>query len=74
MENEWADWIDEGFEIKLKVELHPPGSERPTDIISEYEVIYPNTGDVVFERDHEFNNRSGEGFDRVRRKDMKAYR
>jgi hypothetical protein len=31
-ENEWADWTDEGFEVKLKVELDPPDSNRPTDI------------------------------------------
>lgn len=38
IENEWADWSNEGFEVKLEVELHPFGVERPTNIISEYEV------------------------------------
>jgi hypothetical protein len=39
MEYEWADWTDEGLEVKLKVELDPTGSNRATDIFSKYEVI-----------------------------------
>jgi len=74
MENEWADWTSEGFEVKLKVDLHPPGSERPTNLISEYEVYDPKTGDMVFKRDHEFKNTSGEIFERVTKKDMSYYR
>ena len=38
MENEWADWTSEGFEIRLKVELDPPGSDRPDTISADYEV------------------------------------
>ncbi|MGK0272687.1 MAG: hypothetical protein ACI88H_003360 [Cocleimonas sp.] len=61
MENEWADWTKEGYEVKLKVSLNPPGSERPTDIKSIYEVIDPKNGDVIFKREHLFNNSAGEG-------------
>jgi hypothetical protein len=74
MENEWAAWTEEGFEVKLKVELHPPGSERPTDIISQYDVIDPKTGDVVFDREHIFSNTQGESFERVNKADMKSFR
>ena len=74
MENEWADWTDEGFEVKLKVSLDPPGADRPTSIISQYEVIDPKTGDVVFERDHEFSNSPGESFERISKSDIKEFR
>lgn len=70
MENEWADWTDAGYEVKLKVSLEPPGSARPTDVISEYEVCDPNTDDVVYEKRHKFNNQSGETFGRVTKKDI----
>ncbi|MBB3059779.1 DNA/RNA non-specific endonuclease [Microbulbifer rhizosphaerae] len=73
MENEWADWTNEGFEVKLKVSLEPPGAERPTNIISEYEVIDPKTGDIVFDRRHNFSNSAGEAFDRIPKADMQFY-
>src|SRR5690554_5348981 len=74
MENEWADWIDEGFEIRLKVELDPPGAARPDNVMATYDVIDPKTGDVVFDRDHIFRNHKGEAFERINKKDMKSYR
>jgi hypothetical protein len=74
MENEWADWTAQGFEVQVRVELHPPGSSRPTDILASYEVIDPATGDVVFDRDVEFANIAGESFDRVSRSDMASFR
>jgi len=74
MENEWADWTDAGFEVKLKVKLDPPGAERPDNIIAEYEVFDPKTGDQVFERQHEFANQAGESFERVSKSDMSLYR
>ena len=73
MENEWADWTAEGYQVKLKVKLDPPGSDRPANIISEYEVVDPKTGDVVFERRHNFSNNAGEAFDRVNKSDMKGF-
>jgi hypothetical protein len=74
MENEWADWTDEGFEVKLKVELDPPGSDRPTDIFSKYEVIDPKTKKAVFKREHSFANTAGESFNRVSKSDMRNYK
>ena len=74
MENEWADWIEQGFEVKLKVDLHPPGSQRPTDIISKYDVYDPKTGSRIFRRVHTFNNSAGEAFDRVLKSDMESFR
>ncbi|MGF1723171.1 DNA/RNA non-specific endonuclease [Photobacterium nomapromontoriensis] len=74
MENEWADWTAEGFEVKLKVELDPPSADRPDNIISEYQVIDPKTGKVVYEKEHRFMNQAGEVFERVSKKDMKNYK
>lgn len=74
MENEWEDWTKEGYEVRLTVELDPPGAERPDNIIAEYQVFDKVTGARVFKRDHEFNNQQGEAFKRVARKDMQNYR
>ncbi|MDP5135228.1 DNA/RNA non-specific endonuclease [Rheinheimera baltica] len=74
MENEWEDWTKEGYEVKLTVRLDPPGSDRPDNIIAEYQVFEKTSGDMVFERRHGFNNRKGEAFERVARKDMQDYR
>src|SRR5690554_3502548 len=74
MENEWADWIDEGFEIRLKVELDPPGAARPDNIDVFYEVYDPEINRKVFDREHEFQNQTNEGFDRISKKDMYKYR
>ena len=74
MENEWADWTEAGFEVKLKVLLEPSGAARPTDIISEYEVCDPKSGDVVYEKRHKFNNQSGETFGRVAKKDIEKFK
>ena len=59
MENEWEDWTKEGYEVKLTVRLDPPGSDRPDNIIAEYQVFEKTSGDMVFERDHRFDNQHG---------------
>lgn len=74
MENELADWTQEGCQVKLKVLLSPPGAERPKEITAYYEAKNPDTGKIVFRRRHNFNNMSGESFERVKRKDMKYYK
>ncbi|TMP86801.1 hypothetical protein CWC05_09975 [Pseudoalteromonas ruthenica] len=74
MENEWADWTKEGFKVKLKVTLLPPGAERPTDILCEYEVFDSESEERVYKKDHRFNNKRGEKFDRVDKKKMKTYK
>ena len=74
MENEWEDWTKEGYEVKLTVRLDPPGSDRPDNIYAKYRVYDSNNSDMVFEREHEFNNQSGEAFERVSRKDMRSFR
>ncbi|WP_331461430.1 RHS repeat-associated core domain-containing protein [Pseudoalteromonas sp. SWXJZ94C] len=65
MENEWADWTEAGYEVKLKVSLEPPGSARPTDVISEYEVFDPKSKKRVYKKRHKFNNQNGQTYVRV---------
>jgi hypothetical protein len=74
MENEWADWTEAGYEVKLKVKLDPPGSSRPDNVSARYEVIDPDTSEEVFKREHSFSNNSGEAFERVSKSDMSLYR
>ncbi len=73
MENEWADWLASGKEIKLKIDLDPPGATRPDKIIAQYDVIDPSTGDAVFSRTHDFANQAGEIFERVPKSEMRAH-
>ncbi len=65
MENEWADWLASGREVKLKVSLEPPGAVRPDRVLVDYDVMDPKTGKVVFTRAHDFSNAAGEVFERV---------
>ena len=74
MENEWEDWTKEGYEVKLTVRLDPTGSDRPDNIIAEYQVFDKTSGDMVFKRDHRFDNQRGEKFVRVKREDMQDFR
>ncbi len=74
MENEWADWTEAGFEVRLKVRLNPPGAQRPENVISIYEVFDPETGNLAFKRRHKFNNTAGEQFKRVSKNDMASYK
>lgn len=40
MENEWADWNNEGFEVKLiTLGAGQSGADRPTNIMSGYELL-----------------------------------
>ncbi|WP_417358644.1 DNA/RNA non-specific endonuclease [Gallaecimonas pentaromativorans] len=73
MENEWADWTKEGYEVRLKVKLDPKGSSRPENIIASYSIIDPKTGKKIYKRRHNFSNKAGESFDRVKKNDMNNY-
>ena len=70
MENEWADWIDNDKEIIVKINLEPPGAQRPDNILVEYDVIDPSSGEMVFSRKHNFSNQAGESFERLSKADM----
>ncbi len=69
-ENEIADWINAGAEVRVRIDLDDFRSGRPNDVHVEYEVINPGTGDIVYENSAMFDNVAGQGFDRVARSDI----
>uniref|UniRef100_UPI001CA4818C RHS repeat-associated core domain-containing protein n=1 Tax=Marinomonas lutimaris TaxID=2846746 RepID=UPI001CA4818C len=74
MENEWADWTEAGYEVKLKVSLEPPNSTRPTDVISEYEVFDPISNKRIYKKEHSFSNQSGQDFKRISKENINKFR
>jgi len=71
MENEWADWIDSGAEVRFKTEFEGTGA-RPGSVFVDYDVVDPATGKVIYQNSVEFANQAGQVFERVPAKDMKA--
>lgn len=72
LENEWADWIEGGYKVDLKILLDPPGSDRPNKIHVQYNVIDPDTGKIIHSDNPKFENKYGENYDRVKRKDIQG--
>lgn len=71
MENEWADWLDRGMDIDLRVELAPAGAIRPDQVVVEYTVTDPESDAVVYAPQVTvFDNAAGQVFDRIARADM----
>src|SRR5690606_9626578 len=44
MEQEWSDWLANGMEVKVEVDLVPDDAPRPDEVHVDYEVIDPTTG------------------------------
>lgn len=70
LENEWADWIDSGHEVRIDVSLTPQQQDRPDTVSVRYEVLDPADGSVVYDQAVTFRNQSGQTFERVPRADM----
>jgi len=70
MENEWADWVSRGFRVDYSIDVTPPGAIRPDSFEVEYTVTNPTTNEVVHRNWPEFENVSGQTFNRVSRGDM----
>jgi hypothetical protein len=73
MENELADWTKQGKEVKLKIDLDPPGADRPDVVRVKYDVIDPATGEVSYSNAQKFRNDVGQTFDRIPASDMPNY-
>ncbi|WP_406247047.1 DNA/RNA non-specific endonuclease [Microbacterium sp. M] len=65
MENEWADWVNKGYEVNYDIGVHPPGAVRPDKFEVEYTVTNPNTGEVVRDHAHVFRNDHEQSFPRI---------
>lgn len=73
LENEWADWIGSGKDVRITVDLGPAGQARPDRVRVSYEVVDPASGRVVYDQRVSFRNEAGQTFDRVPRADMANY-
>jgi len=70
MENELADWIDHGMEVRLDIELLDYVDGRPSTYGINYQVFDPNTGKLVHFASPTFENGPGQSFNRFRKADM----
>ena len=66
MEQEWSDWLSNGMEVRIDVDLTPDNVRRPDEVQVDYEVIDPATGNVVYDPSLiVFENRGGQAFDAI---------
>jgi len=66
MEQEWSDWLSNGMEVRIEVDLTPNEVRRPDEVQVDYEVIDPATGNVVYDPSLiVFENRGGQAFDAI---------
>lgn len=70
MENEWADWVNKGYEVDYDIGVNPPGAVRPNSFDVEYTIRDPKTGAVKYSNEKRFKNEAGQSFNRVRFRDM----
>lgn len=75
LENEWADWVRQGREVRVEISLDRSGGNvRPDRIEVSYEVVDPATGRVVYDNSTVFANQAGQTFDRVPNAQMPNFR
>lgn len=66
MEQEWSDWLSNGMEVRIDVDLTPDAVQRPSQVQVDYEVIDPATGSVVYDPSLiAFENADGQRFDPI---------
>ena len=71
LEQEWADWLDAGMDVDIRVELAPAGALRPDQVVVEYSVTDPDSGKVVYDPSTTvFENAAGQVFDSLSRAEI----
>jgi len=70
LENEWADWIDNGKDVHISVDLTPVNQDRPDEVRVSYQVTDPADGRVVYDQRVTFRNEAGQHYQRVPNADM----
>lgn len=71
LEQEWADWLDAGMDVDIRIELAPAGALRPDQVVVEYSVTDPASGTVVYDpATTVFENAAGQVFDRLSRAEI----
>lgn len=71
LENEMADWVEAGAEVRVTVDLLG-GGDRPVKVRVSYEVLSAVSRDVVYENNVLFRNQADQTFDRTPSSDMKG--
>ena len=65
LENELADWIEAGAEVRIKVDLgYGAAGNRPDRVRVDYTVHHPITDEEIFTDSGPFNNAPNQTFDR----------
>jgi hypothetical protein len=71
MEQEWSDWLAEGMEVRIEIDLTPDDVRRPDGVQVDYEVVNPATGETIYDPSLiAFENEAGQTFDPIARADM----
>jgi hypothetical protein len=66
MEQEWSDWLANGMEVRISVDLVPNDVQRPSEVHVDYQVIDPASGNVVYDPFViAFENADGQRFDPI---------
>ena len=71
IEQEWSDWLAEGMDVQISLDLGPGGRQRPDTVAIDYAVIDPASGKVVYDPALTvFDNAAGQVYDTIRRNEM----
>ena len=73
MEQEWSDWLGNGMEVRISVDLVPNDVQRPTGVHVDYAVIDPASGKMVYDPSLiAFCNAAGQDFAAIAESSMDA--
>jgi hypothetical protein len=70
MENEWADWTAQGYQIDYTIDVYPPGATVPDTFEVAYTVTNPQNGAEIHRAFPYFYNQPDQVFTRVPRDSM----
>ncbi len=71
MEQEWSNWLSNGMEVHVKIDLVPNDVPRPTEVHVDYVVTDPDTGKVVYDpKLIAYRNEDGQTFDAIAERSM----
>lgn len=71
MEQEWSDWLANGMDVQISVDLTPNDVQRPTEVHVDYKVTDPVTGNVVYDPSLiAFKNEDGQTFNAIAERTM----
>lgn len=71
MEQEWSDWLAQGMDVRIQIDLTPNDVRRPDGVQVDYAVVDPATGRTVYDPSLiAFENAAGQAFDPVAATDM----